>query len=519
MSRAVGPATLAILTLVLVLALNVRAISSFPPPHCDEATYGSIAYELLNSGKFRSAMTGDLFGLDQYNSAVGRLWVIGMALFIKILGVQLFAARLYSMVGAIITVWLTYMVARELRDRATGVVAALLVATSWKIFYAAHMARPEIWLAASVLLALLWMISSAQDITKGREALPAGMLCVLPLEFHALGGFFLAGLLFGAAFYFGWVRRSWRVLSGFAGGVACGLLIWILVHFVPNPSLAWQQWTQGITKMGLVGSPSVTASLRDFGSWFAGQFILNNRFLGILESGVYFVGVVYVLRRPVTQGAIITVVTGSSLLVFALTNSQKSPQYAVVWVPMLSILSAQAIVALGNSLAARDGFPENSHVSWAYLTVVMPVIVLFLAGNVWLTIRYPRSGYERTLALMRHHVPKGATVLGDPIWWWGFAEDRQYIGDWYLAAQSQFGDDVLDVRAELEHLGADYVILDDSIACTLSPSQVDKQLRSVVHEMCHLKASIEGAWLGQGTYESQFQFGQVSGIYACGSQL
>lgn len=519
MIRLSGPAVFPIVALALALVLNVMGLSVFPPPHCDEATYGSIAFELLRSGQFRSEMTGDLIGLNQYNSAVGRLWVLGMSLFIKLFGVKLLVVRLYSLLGGIVAVWLSYLVARELRVPGAGMLAALMVAFSWKMFYASHIARPEIWLVSSVLLALFWMVSRAQRMKQAWEAMIAGVICVMPLEFHPLGFFFVAGFMVAAGYYFWWVGGSWRLMAGFAAGVVFGVVLWIAAHFLPNPSLAWMQWTRGVSQMGLVASPSIAASLRNFGSWFAGQFITSNRFLGVFETCVYLIGAVYVVRRRSTRGMIIALVAGISLLAFALTNSQKSPQYAVVWVPLFLILSAQAFVAIGRELPARVGFLRNVHGNWAQILVFMPVLGMFLAGNLWLTVRYPRSGYERTLALMRRHVPAGATVLGDPVWWWGFAEDRNYIGDWYLAAKSQFGEGVFDVRAEFEQLGADYVILDNSVACTLAPSQVDKQLQSVVSEKCQSQASIRGAWLGQGTYESQFQFGQVSVIYACRDEI
>ena len=506
-------------TLALSLVLNLTALSSFPPPHCDESTYGSIAFELLRSGQFKSEMTGDLFGLNQYNSAVGRLWILGMALVIKLFGVQLLAARFYSLLGGIVVVWLSYLVAKELRDRSTGILAALLVSFSWKIFYAAHMARPEIWLAVSVLFALFWLIRRARDMTQARESVLAGIICVLPLEFHALGVFFLAGFLVAAGYYFGWISRSWRLLAGFVMGVVFGALIWIAIHFFPNPNLAWMQWTLGISQMDLVNPPSLLFPLREFGTWFATQFISNNRFLGLVETFIYLIGLVYVLRLRSKRGMIIGLVGCGSLLAFALSPSQKSPQYAVVWVPLLSILFAHACASIGTDLARRGRVLANLQEHWAQLILVTPVLVIFLAGNLWLTIRYPRSGYEHTLALMRPHVPEGAVILGDPLWWWGFAEEGRYIGDWYLAAQAQVEGGIFDVREELERLGATYVILDDYVACTLERSPVDKQLRSVLSHQCRLKASIEGPWHDHGDYESQFQFGQVSDIYACGPQL
>ena len=519
MIKVSGPSIFATCILALSLVLNLTALSIFPPPHCDESTYGSIAFELLRSGQFRSEMTGELFGLNQYNSAVGRLWILGMALFIKLFGVRLLAARFYSLLGGIVVVWLSYLVAKELRGRSTGILAALLVSFSWKIFYAAHMARPEIWLAVSVLLALFWFIRRAPDMTQARESILAGIICVLPLEFHALGVFFLAGFLVAAGYYFGWISRSWRLLAGFAMGVVCGLLMWIAIHFFPNPNLAWMQWTRGLSQMDLVNSPSLLFSLREFGSWFAAQFIVNNRFLGIVETFIYLIGVVYVLRLRSKRGMIIALVGCGSLLAFALTPSQKSPQYAVVWVPLLSILFAHACASIGTDLAGRDRVLSNLQENWAQLILVMPVLAIFFAGNLWLTMRYPRSGYEHTLALMRRHVPAGAVILGDPLWWWGFAEEGHYIGDWYLAVQAQVGGGIFDVREELERLGANYVILDDYVACTLAHSPLDTELRSVVSRQCILKASIEGPWRGHGAYESQYQFGQVSDIYACGPQL
>lgn len=519
MIRISWASTFALSALLLSLVLNVIALPVFPPPHCDEATYGSIAFEILRSGEYRSEMTGDLFGLDQYNSAVGRLWVLGMSLFIKLFGVQLLSARLYSLVGGIVGVWLTYMVGRELRDRWTGLVAAMLVAFSWKMFYAAHMARPEVWLVVSVLLALFWLIKRVKLMNQMREAVIGGLLCVLPLEFHALGVFFLVGFLVAYVYYSWSVAGSWRILTGVGTGVGCGLLIWFGVHFLPNPNLAWLQWTVGVSQMNLVASPSITVSLGDFGSWFFGQFIANNRFLGILETCVYVIGALHVLRRRSTQTSIIAIVAGSSLALFAVTNSQKSPQYAVVWVPLLSILSAHAFVALGTSLTVQARFLSRLAGVWHQVLVVLPVLCLFFVGNLWLTVRYPSSGFERTLTLMRQHIPTGVTVLGDPIWWWGFAQDRYYVGDWYLASKAHLGGTVFDIRAELISLGADYVILDDSIACTLSPSLLDQELHSLVSKECKLETVIEGAWHGYGSYESNFQFGQVSRIYACGGRL
>ena len=508
--------------LALALIVNLWSLPVYPPPHCDEATYGSVGYDFLRSGRFKSNMTGDVFGFDQNYVAVGRLYALGMALFIQLLGVNLLTARLYSLAGGALTVWLTYCVARRVYDQRIGALAALLTAFSWKTLYAAHMGRPEIWLAAAVMFALWWLIRYA-DVARFWSTFVAGLICAAPFDFHALGIFFVAGLALAGGYHFGWVKRSWPALIGLGAGIATGLVVWAAIHFLPDPALAWRQWSVGYARMGLLASPSILTASQNFGQWFRENFIANNRYLGLIESGLYACGVIAAVRRRTPQSNMILTAFFGSLIAFALSNNQKSPQYAVVWIPLLSVLAAAVLGAVGRTLA-RLTLPVAVSEQWAAVIAAIPMLLLFLAGDIWLTIRYPSSAYEQMLTEMRHVIPPNSVVVGDTVWWWGFAnDDYNFVGDWYfqLLAASQSPSPLTEAqtRAAVARLGANYVIVDESLACTITRDDpVQQVVARVAARACRLVAELPGPWLGRGSYESQFQFGQVSRIYACNLQ-
>jgi 4-amino-4-deoxy-L-arabinose transferase-like glycosyltransferase len=164
----------------------------------DEPRYAAIAREMLRSGDY---ITPRLFGTPWFEKPPLMYWVAAAGY--KILGLNEAGARFASALGATICVFLVYWCGRKLWDRATGFLAALILATSIGSFAFARAASMDMPLTACLTMALVFFLAAFNEQTDRRRfyfycfyaALGLGVLAKGPvallLPAVSLGGFFL----------------------------------------------------------------------------------------------------------------------------------------------------------------------------------------------------------------------------------------------------------------------------------------------------------------------------------------
>src|SRR5215467_60677 len=129
----------------------------------DEPRYASIAREMLVSGDY---ITPRLFGSVWFEKPPLMYWVA--ALGYKIFGMNETGARFASALGATICVFLVYWCGRKLWDRPSGLLAALILATSIGTFCFARAASMDMPLATCLTMALVFFLAGYNDATPKR---------------------------------------------------------------------------------------------------------------------------------------------------------------------------------------------------------------------------------------------------------------------------------------------------------------------------------------------------------------
>lgn len=115
----------------------------------DEPRYSSIAHEMLRSGDF---ITPRLNGSPWYEKPVLMYW--GAAIGYAVFGVGEFGARFPSALGATLCVFMVYISGARLWDRRTGLLAALVMASSIGFYVFARAASMDMLLTACLTMAL-----------------------------------------------------------------------------------------------------------------------------------------------------------------------------------------------------------------------------------------------------------------------------------------------------------------------------------------------------------------------------
>ncbi len=541
-----------IIVLVGGLALQVASLTAYPPPHCDETYYTDTAYDFLTEGRFGTPVHGPVYGQDTNHTIIGRVYSIGLAGVIGLLGVSLTSARLYSLLGWLAAVLGTYLLGTRLYGRRTALWGALLFAVAFKTFFAAHLTRPEIWLAAATVWIFALLVPRAPEAEghagPGR-ALLLGVTAALLTDIHFNGAFFLAGLSLVVLYQWFWLplrnpqpptanhqfpqllgRAHWNLLISFFAGTALGLGLWAALHFLPDPASAWYQWTVGNTRMGMgAGSRPLLGALADLLPWIAEGFISGNRGLNALEGLLFAAGIGYALVRRTRSDVAVLLVLGGSLLTFGPLFAQKLSNYRVLWTPLLWLLAAQAVLALFDR--ARAWLEGRGQAAWAAAArpalVFLPLVALYIFSAGWLVRQFRGGQMAETTAALLDLIPPGSTVLGDPVWWFAFEADHRYFGDLYLtyyASAVSPPEGAVPVRqqltqpqvqAALEAIGAQYVILDQRLHCLQDEDyQPFYALREFVGAHCDLVGEVAGGWYGQ-PWAITYPLGEKSAVYQC----
>jgi 4-amino-4-deoxy-L-arabinose transferase-like glycosyltransferase len=164
----------------------------------DEPRYAAIAREMLATRDF---ITPRLFGTPWFEKPPLMYWVAAAGF--KIMGFNEAGARFASALGATICVFLVYWCGRKLWDRATGFLAALILATSIGAFAFARAASMDMPLTACLTMALVFFLAAFNESTERRRfyfycfyaALGLGVLAKGPvallLPAVSIGGFLL----------------------------------------------------------------------------------------------------------------------------------------------------------------------------------------------------------------------------------------------------------------------------------------------------------------------------------------
>jgi len=186
----------------------------------DEGRYTEIPREMAASGDF---VTPRLNGVKYFEKPPLVYWL--SALTIRQFGVNEFTARLWGGLFAVLGVLLTYAAARLIHDRASGIWAAIVLATTLMYFVMSQIILLDMAVAVTMSGALFAFILAMRE-PPGRRRLGLFLICY---GFMALASLSkgLIGIALPGAVMFCWVLllNRWRALWPFYPAVGTALLL------------------------------------------------------------------------------------------------------------------------------------------------------------------------------------------------------------------------------------------------------------------------------------------------------
>lgn len=186
--------------MIFFLALYTFYLGSYPLFSPDESRYTEVAREMVATGDY---ITPRVDGVAFLDKPILYYWLQAAA--IQVFGVNEWAIRLFPMLLALLSCLMTYTCVRRLFDRKTGLISAIILATSPLFFGGAHYANLDLEVASWITCTLLCIITALQNnVIVERRYMYAAYI------FAALA--FLTKGLIGLAFP-GIITLSWMALT------------------------------------------------------------------------------------------------------------------------------------------------------------------------------------------------------------------------------------------------------------------------------------------------------------------
>lgn len=508
--------------ILLIIGINFASISSYPPPTCDETSYGSTAISFLEKGEFGWATfsEGDYIGRNINLFRQGRIYTFGLAGLFAILGKTLWVGRLYSVFGWGLAGYLTYFLGRRLYNAHVGLFAALAFLTSTKAFLTSHIVRPDIWLLAINLLTLCLFLKLAA-INHLVAPLTAGIFSLLPLDIHGHGAAFLPAFIF-LYIYLELPLKNYQRLFVYFLGLVLGSIIWISLHLWPSITIAIYQMREAIgftifSSQNLPTSEVLIRNLTSLVKFFGDAYWVAGGLLGLAELGLGTFGLAFALIHRNSSDVIMATIIGVPFFFFTIIFSQRFSNYGILWSPLLYLVGFGAAERLTNHLTHIKKF------SFLEVSIVLAsslVILLNLAGNFWLTYRYRENNFDKMNQTIQTIIPAGARVLGDQNWWWILRDVNAVIPDEYFLYPLPYENDPTlnaegRVKDYIAYFHPNYILIDSSIACAMDAGGPGwTELDDFTKNECKVVGTIDGAWWGD-LGKSTNIVGQRTTIYQC----
>ncbi len=368
MSRDLPPRAAAVL-LALVLALLVFRLGSVPLLGPDEPRYARVAVEMQRAGEW---VTPTLQGEPWLEKPPLYYWLAGMAY--SVLGETEAAARMPSVLAALLLVGATALFGARLYGSAAGLHAGFVAGTALLPFAYGHAASMDMLLAATVTLAIGLAALRLLDISGPPGVVAAAVAAALATLAKGPLGLLLPGLV---ALGYVLATREWRRLRDL---------------LAPAAILAFL----------LVAAPWYVAITLDQGRHFVDVFLLDHnvqRFTSTIHhhpgpivyyvpvllagllpwSGLLLPGLLRVSPRASRADLLVLLWAGLPFLFFSLAGS-KLPGYILPCVPPLAILMGRAADRLIN----EGDTPERALSSRAVGLLGLLLAALVAAAPAWL---------------------------------------------------------------------------------------------------------------------------------------
>ncbi|MDY7561078.1 glycosyltransferase family 39 protein [Pseudomonas sp. 10B1] len=175
---------LGVTALVLLFGLGARELWGA------ETRWANISLQMLQSGDYFDPY---LKGSAYYDKPLPSYWLIAATAELMG-GLSHWSLRLSSVVAAWLSVWLIYLIGRQLFTKSTGLIAGWMLATTFFFIFWGRVATADILTVCGVLASVWWYWRGPDDTRLGRYTVFFLLLAVTSL-FKGLIGFILPALV------------------------------------------------------------------------------------------------------------------------------------------------------------------------------------------------------------------------------------------------------------------------------------------------------------------------------------
>jgi 4-amino-4-deoxy-L-arabinose transferase-like glycosyltransferase len=403
-----------LISLALILGLHLVSVTKYPIVFTDEPWIANTAWTWLTTGvNFDAINTGsrDQFGYEWLHwPIIGHLPLVAS---FSLLGLGLFQARLVSLIFGIMLLISVALVGRLSYSTMTGFLAALLLSLSAPFLQSSHWVRPDIMLAAVIVLSYALALYALKE-NKWWAHFLAALLLGGSLDIHQSGSLFIPGLV---AMYI--VTYKTRVLRqtgtwlAAAGGLL-GIFYYVALHILPSPSVyatlaSYSYQTIHRFPLQMLSVSSLLSSLRgEIGQY---RFYNNN-----LDFALIGASVIYLAYRRSRSDRLLLVFVTSAFISSVLFQGNKTGYYAILFYPFLMLMVAEMFVSL----------MFNRQTVSATRVFAAALLVLFVFNSAVHFARpvYQNRDYDYYSVTERFEdvIPPEARVMGAPTWWLGLFE-------------------------------------------------------------------------------------------------
>jgi len=225
------PTGILLLIILVAAGLRLARLDHVPPGiHVDEATNAWNAYTLLKTGKDQHGVSWPILYTQGMGQSHSPSYIYALLPFQALGGMDMWTTRLPAALGGVLTVFLLYVVGTRLFDRATGLVAAgILAVNPWHVQMSrfGHEASLSPLLVTACVAAFLWAHLPLDDDERRRPRVIAAALAGLVTGMSCYGFYPLR--LFLPVFIISSVLLTWpswrERLKSRDGALAIGALV------------------------------------------------------------------------------------------------------------------------------------------------------------------------------------------------------------------------------------------------------------------------------------------------------
>lgn len=419
-----------VIILILYFCIYAKALTRLPVPNGDEAWVGETAVKLFdNHQRSFSSLYGAKLNFQMVPS-----YAIFLGLFLKIFGLGLVQARVFSILLGGIVILITYLLALRLYSQKIALLTAVFIVANPIFFLSARMIRPEIFSVAAIMLVLYLYILGQQE-KKVRYFLIAGFIIPIGFFGHPHTIYILPAILVLFAFDYGWRFIKDRNFLYFIGGFLIGGLIsflWFWINEVVRKDVnEFYKCVTGSAKNFYLMRLQIFdhASLKlDFARW---KTIWSSKIFTFGLKRFWLIGMLFAALRP-GKNRLILISSLFLILGLLFLDTRKWLNYLVILIPTFSIigalLSEKILELIQIEIDKEFKGKIKSTLTFLISAAVLISFGLISSSGLWYVkeAKKYKVSYGQIINQIDSKINKDDVIMGSPEYWFGLADHKYY---------------------------------------------------------------------------------------------